>query len=639
MNNAPQASTLIALIVGDETKYASDANALLVALNYFIERDITKAPVIIVIDGPQWFALLESQLNTIKQVCVIVMPQTTDHPGKLANAALVKVNTIALGFVTLGSEISTRYANRDALLSPLLAPLSTSHATMVAGYRSAGDGRAAAHQSYLVHQDDQFSSAYPHAWLQMLDLVPMTNTMVTTTLCRQLGGFTEVSAMQRMWWWEFCLRASRYTQIDSLPLQPVPTIGWHHMAFTHEMSAPADDNLRVMMRVFSEPHRQLPLRDDEFSITTLASYVGNNVKAPYWRALSSTFRDSLLQKVTLLKRPIRIAVLGGMNEPAHNQLCFFNYFSLMRDWNVVTWRSLFDERATFADLADVDLVIFSRTRTAHGAMLMRECAMKNIRTLYMLDDNWFWLGREWDEYADIFTPGKPPYEHFLDCVRHADTTLTYSAPLAEDLRPHAKSLAVLPTNVNLSLFPSRAATQKRITTIGYVGSLRKNMMAFDALVDIASKRDDVHLFIMSNSLPPEFAGVDPKRIRFEPYQFNYEGYAATVSRAAPTILVAPVGRSRFEESKCPNKFLEITACGAVGVYTRAEPYSSHVVEGETGLFADDNVASWTNAINQLIDSPHFCQQMSRQAYQQVRRHYSTEAVLPKFVEMLVKALG
>ncbi len=637
MNIAPQDSTLIALIIGDETKYANEAEALLVALNYFIERDTSHAPVIIVIDGERWFELLESKLKTIQHATVIVMPHTTHLPGKMANAALTKVNTHALGFVTLGSEISTRYANRDALC----AHLSTADSAMVAGYRSQGDGRATDNQSYLVHQDDQFSSAYPHAWLQMLDLVPMTNTMLTTSMCRQLGGFTESRAMQRMWWWEFCLRASRYGRIDSLPLQPVPAIGWHHILFANEMSAPVDDNLRVMMRAFSEPLRQLPLRDDEFALATAPSESRNTVKAPYWRALSSIMRGALLNKAASLGRPIRIAVLGGVNEPAHNQLCFFNYFSLMQDWNVITWRSLLDERATFADLANVDLVIFSRTRSERGASLMRECAANNIRTLYMLDDNWFWLGREWDEYTDIFSPGKPPYENFLYCVRHADTTLTYSAPLAEDLRPyvqHAKSLALLPTNVNLSLFPARPEANARITTIGYVGSLRKNMMAFDALVNIANSRTDVNLFIMSNSLPQEFANFDPKRLRYEPYQFNYEGYAATVTRAAPDILVAPVGRSRFEESKCPNKFLEITACGAVGVYSRAEPYLSHVVEAETGLFADDSVTSWTNAINQLIDSRELRQKLSRQAYQQVSRDYSTVAVLPKFVEMLLKSL-
>ena len=262
---------------------------------------------------------------------------------------------------------------------------------------------------------------------------------------------------------------------------------------------------------------------------------------------------------------------------------------------------------------------------------------RHVRSLYMIDDNWFWLGREWQEYADYFTPGKPDYEHFLACVRNADATLTYSAPLADDLRPHAKWLFQLPTNVDMRVFPSRA--KNSLVTIGYVGSLRKNMMAFDALVEVVRQRQDVSLFVMSNSLPPEFAALPPSRIRFEPYQFNYAGYAATVTAAAPDVLVAPVGRSRFEESKCPNKFLEISACGAAGVYTRAEPYLSHVAEGDTGLFADDNVASWVNAINSLVDDKALRSRIVSNARARVTAHYTTEAVLPQFVRMLVDVMN
>jgi glycosyltransferase involved in cell wall biosynthesis len=167
------------------------------------------------------------------------------------------------------------------------------------------------------------------------------------------------------------------------------------------------------------------------------------------------------------------------------------------------------------------------------------------------------------------------------------------------------------------------------------------MRAFDALVQVMREREEVQLFIMSNALPPEFAGIDidSKRIRYEAYQFNYAGYAHTVTNAAPDILVAPVGLSRFEASKCPNKFLEITACGAVGVYSRAAPYLSHVGDGETGLFADDSVQSWVSAINQLIDSPALRHHMLRQASATVQTQYSTVAVLPRFVETLLRALG
>jgi glycosyltransferase involved in cell wall biosynthesis len=633
----PNDVTLVALIVGDRATYATRAKELLSALNYFASRDApNEMRIIVVVDGQAWCNVLRADLQAIPHTQIVVLPTETNLPGRMMNVALAEIKTVACSVLSIGAEVSTWFANRAELCLGLGAGLSN-NIQMVSGYRGSGEARTVNNESYLVHQDDHFSSDYPHAWLQMLDLVPMTNTLMRVDLLRRVGGFSEAASLQRLWWWEFSLRVSRDHHIGSLPLQPVPSLSWHHMDFTTDLSLSADRALNLLMQIFGEPSRLLPVREDELQAAAVANEAGNIAKDKRWRALPGDLRLALLEKVNERKRPLRIAVLGGVNEPAHNQLCFFNYFSLMRDWHVLTWRSFLDERATIDELAGYDLVIFSRVRSEHGAALMAACAAKKIRTVYMLDDNWFWLGHEWHEYADIFAPGKAPYENFLSCVKSADTTLTYSVPLAEDLRPFAKQVELLPTNVNLALFPQRLANKK--TTIGYVGSLRKNMMAFDALVNVAIKREDVSIFVMSNSLPPEFSAIPASRIHFEPYQFNYAGYAATVTAAAPDILVAPVGRSRFEESKCPNKFLEITACGAAGVYTRAEPYLSHVVELRTGLFADDTPQSWTSAIERLLDAPALRQQIAENAYQTVSQTYSTQAVLPQFIRMLLRSLG
>jgi glycosyltransferase involved in cell wall biosynthesis len=175
--------------------------------------------------------------------------------------------------------------------------------------------------------------------------------------------------------------------------------------------------------------------------------------------------------------------------------------------------------------------------------------------------------------------------------------------------------------------------------VGYVGSLRRNMLAFDALVDLVRSREDVELFVMSNSLPEEFASLGPARVHFEPYQFNYAAYAATVRRMAPDVLVAPVNRSRFEASKCPNKYLEISACGAAGVYSRAEPYLSFVAEGKTGLFADDSKDDWRCAIERLVDDADLRSRIIAQANAHVREQFDTPAVLPRFLRMLVDAVS
>jgi glycosyltransferase involved in cell wall biosynthesis len=637
-------STLLALITGDIALLRELADAFIVALRYFAERDESNMTTIVVIDGASWQAAVGSAVADIPRVKTIVLPKETSLPGVMVNHALPAIRTTAFSVVAIGCEVSTWYANR----ATLEVAMDESGAPLVAGYRGSAEARTSANESWLVHQEDQFSSDYPHAWLQMCDLVPTANALINTVALRAIGGMSEAPALQRMWWWECTLRMAKGARIHSIPLQPVPTHSWHRYPFTHALAHTVDANLAVLMRIDSHLQRVTPARADEFFHTSAIAEITESacaVQSSAWRSLPPQSRQSLLALCRARGRPLRIAILGGVNEPAHNQLCFFNYFAELADCPVITWRSFLDGRATAAELASYDLVIFSRARSAHGVALMQALkGGKDNRTLYMLDDNWFSLGREWTEYAELFTPGKPDYEHFLACVKLADTTLTYSAPLAADLAPHARALRVLPTNVNLAVFDHSRATQKnnatsRRTRIGFVGSLRKNMTAFDALVDIATRRDDIDVFVMSNSLPPEFAALPKQRVQFEPYQFNYAGYAATVVAAAPDILVAPIGRSRFEESKCPNKFLEITACGAVGVYSRAEPYLSHVVEGETGLFADDSSKDWATAIERLIDDGALRAKIRAAAAARVAAHYSTRAVLPQFVEMLVDALG
>ncbi|MCE2723411.1 MAG: glycosyltransferase family 4 protein [Burkholderiales bacterium] len=639
-HGVPEATevTVVVLITGQVIALSRAAKQLLFDLRYYAERDQRATQIRVVLDGPHWREQFSTDDLSINRGRVLGLPTATEHPGQMLNSALDVVVTDWVAVLGIGSEISTWYAN----LAEWHKVLSTTSADMVAGYRSVSEGRSAANESYLVHQNDQFSSDYPHAWLQMLDLVPMSNTMTRREVIRQVGGFTEAESLQRMWWWEFCLRVSRSRKIESIQLQPVPGPNWHQFSFSTLQAAPPEISLQRLMQLEAETRRMTPAREDELNNMAggIASLSALHAKSTSWRMLPTVLQQSFHRLVAERGRPLEIMLVGGVNEPAHNQLCFFNYFAQMRSWRVLNWRAVLDERATAEDLEGCDLVIFSRVRSANGVALMRQCTGRRIRTMYMLDDNWFWLGREWDEYAHIFSPGAEPYENFLTLVGLADIVLTYRDPLANDLRPHAKRVVTLPTNVDLRVFPTRLGPTKglRRKKIGYVGSLRKNMVAFEALVKTARSRNDVDIFVMSNSLPDEFVALPAERVHFEPYQFNYNAYAATVVAAAPDVLVAPVGRTRFEESKCPNKYLEISAAGAAGVYSRAEPYTSYVRDGVTGLFADDTVEAWTAAIARLLEDEALRTRIASESRVHVSAEFDTVAVLPQFVALLVETM-
>ena len=639
------AITTVALIVGDLAALKADAIRLLFELRYFVENRNDPDPIIVVVDGPEWRQLLPDDLLIAPWLTVIVLDTASDLPAALINRALVEIKTEWVSFCWPGTEVSTWYANKNDLLEAGIAR----HANIVAGYRGAGESRLQAvgsTESILVHPDDGFSSDYPRAWLQMLDLVPMANAIVRTAFIRDLGGFTVNPLLQRHFWWVFTLRASAAVagqddkdgegrkgrkgrkggKIDSLPLQPIPVQSWHRYQFStvataSELTANTDRAVRIMMGA--------------------SSILGAERSAPsdlLWNSLPHPLRNKLTALRALNNgKGLRITVLGGVNEPAHNQLCFFNFFELVNDWGVLTWRSMLDEITHPADLTQSDLVIFSRVKSANGAALMDFCVAQKIPTIYMLDDNWFWLGREWPEYEPLFTPGKPTFDHFMHCLKNAETVLTYNQHLAADLAPYAQQLKILPTNVDLACFPRRVRSPADAITVGYVGSIRKNAQPFQALVEIAHARPDVRLFVMSNTLPDELSALPKDRVTFRPYQFNYAAYAATVCAAAPDVLIAPVGHTRFEASKCPNKYLEITACGAVGVYSHAPPYTDYVRENDNGVFADDDIANWRSQIERLIDDHALRSEIAQRALKNVQAQFDTRAVLPAFLDMLIDA--
>jgi glycosyltransferase involved in cell wall biosynthesis len=269
---------------------------------------------------------------------------------------------------------------------------------------------------------------------------------------------------------------------------------------------------------------------------------------------------------------------------------------------------------------------------------MEYCNERRIPAVYMLDDNWFSVGREWPEYAGLFTPGAPFYEHFLYCLKRADHVLTYNEVLAEDLRPHCRAITVLPTNIDLSLFPKMNRPRGGRPRVGYVGSLRKEDSAFVALSELTTERDDFDVFVMSLTIPEALKSLPERRLVYQPYVFGYRRYARVLCASRPDILLAPLESTRTDASKCPNKYLEITAAGAVGIYSNTAPYDRFVAHGRNGILVNNEVAEWKSAIRSLLDDPGRRAAILPNAEQDVAAHFNTPAVLPLFRDFLLRAV-
>lgn len=84
------------------------------------------------------------------------------------------------------------------------------------------------------------------------------------------------------------------------------------------------------------------------------------------------------------------------------------------------------------------------------------------------------------------------------------------------------------------------------------------------------------------------------------------------------ISLAPLLDTPFNSGKSWIKFLDITAIGAVGVYSKRAPYADLIDDGITGLLASDDPAHWRECMLRLIDDPIGTQKMAVAAQKKAR---------------------
>ncbi len=430
-----------------------------------------------------------------------------------------------------------------------------------------------------------------HGWLQMADLIPMENCL----LSRETGVYFHSSPLlRRLFWWDFTLLLSRRGRLTHMPAAPAPALwGW----------------------------RTFPFREETGDLDRAARWVA--------REGAGTGED--------FERDLggwKITLLSGLDDAHQNQLFFYNFFQRTIGAGSLTWRTVLYERCAPGDLAGCDLAIFSRPRFPEVPALLDACRERGIPVLVMIDDNWIAAGQEFPRFERLFTPGKPAFEVFLDSLWRADAVLVFNPVLEAEVRPWARRVLCLPPNVDLSLFAAPETPREPGFVVGFAGSPRFETSGFRGLARFLARHGDVRLLVMAHEVPEDLCGVNPERLAFVPWRHDYAAYARDLAARRPDVLIAPLDASRFAASKIPIKFLESAAVGAAGIYSRVAPYTDAVVDGETGLLVENREEAWEAALERLYADPELRRRIAGRALAVVRERFATERVMPAFLAAL-----
>jgi len=593
--------------------------------------------VILVCDGMKWLTtpLLQTFQFRFGQGCKLLAESETHLPAVLFNGGARSAEADHLLMIWAGCEPDIR---------EVLAAINA---------RKSSPDLCGWLDPRLLDKMGTAIDVVMHSWnhlFQCHNLFRLSNVIVKKASFLKLGGFDPNHNVQRYFDWEFWLRCVRAGQELKGEIGGIGKERWNWETY------PIENDYRIprfVARNYCLNNCRSLQEDDKAEIVLRNSKIEESY--PQKDSIARSF-DSLDNLESIRKAMIKVAVISGLYDYVHSQLCFYNYFDSVRVSESYAYVSLLDVLVEpEKDLQSLDLVIISRGRVENIYRVLDYCKKHLIPTLYMIDDNWFWVGKDWSEhYSNLFSPGSVAYQVFITSLAECSAVLVYNQLLAEDVRPFAKRVIQLPVNVQQEAFckPLQNPKLQQLVAglkawksqtngviIGYVGSVRYIDVAFQALAKVARRYSRVvRVLLFGHLLPSQlefFSGLDVVTI---PY-VSYQEYASTLNSLRPDILVAPLDASRTSMSKAPNKYLEYSIVRAAGIYSAVYPYTEVVKAGATGLLVNNEANAWEQALIQLIEDVELRQRIALAAEADVLTHHETGVVAPIFVQTLASIVS
>gem|GEM_PF-678972 len=278
-------------------------------------------------------------------------------------------------------------------------------------------------------------------------------------------------------------------------------------------------------------------------------------------------------------------------------------------------------------VADADLVIIQRDFPRYAAEY--ESVIARARALgkpvvYELDDL---LTELPSQHPDAKFYGKARAA-ILQAAVEADAVTGSTLPLCDYLREFNPNAWLLPNYLDDQLWSlvapeSQEAPDDRPVTIGYLGShahLPDLEMVVPALARVLERYGARVALKFWGITPPALLAEHPQVIWSIPGLVSYAEFAAFFAKQECDVFIAPLQDNLFNRCKSPLKFLEYSARGIPGVYSRIAPYASVIEHGQNGFLAA-TPEEWEDNLSQLIESPELRLRLGLAAQQTVREQW------------------
>jgi len=252
--------------------------------------------------------------------------------------------------------------------------------------------------------------------------------------------------------------------------------------------------------------------------------------------------------------------------------------------------------------------------------LVRRIRRAGAKILYSQDDNIHDLqsgmkGQDWltDRHFSVMRLFQ----------REAVGTLVSTTHLRDRLSEYGSRIAVVPNQLDERLLVAPTPAMRKHAgaplRVGFMGTRSHDEdmeMIAPALAALMEARPNTELHVVGGINRPLPLGL--KAIRHEAPTGDYPLFMLWfLSTMRWDIALAPLRDSAYARCKSDIKWLDYSALGAAGIYSGLAPYET-VRDGDNGVVADNDPASWTHALLRLASDDAWRTSLIHRAWRELR---------------------
>lgn len=286
----------------------------------------------------------------------------------------------------------------------------------------------------------------------------------------------------------------------------------------------------------------------------------------------------------------------------------------------------------------VEAVILDRLWRPDISVALAEQIVAAVRhsgakLIYTLDDNFLDLP---PSIAAWFTSQHRQIVEFF--LSQSDGIMVTTPGLKDRFAPYNRNIVVVPHALDERLLKPKPCAwrgwfRSRRIIIGYMGTFSHDddllMIAPALRAALERQSAPVEIQLIGVAERPAtlsgLSGLPLSVIPLTPDRAAYPNFMKWFPHLRWDIALAPLIDSPFTRCKSDIKFLDYSALGAAGIYSRVPAYESSVRHLETGWVTENTIEAWQTALETLMNEKQLRARLAGEAHQ----YLYTQRVLAK----------